>query len=129
MFVGVLRIALHLPGNDSLKGKRRIVRSFVDRVRAKFNAAVAEVGENDEHRRAIIGLSVVSNDASHVHAMLGKLASFTRAASGAEVWDISTQTLAMADHLEPLLPSVRDGDDGDFTDEDTDWSNDEEATW
>ena len=70
--VGVCRIAFCLPGNDSLKGKRRVVRRIVDRTRNKFNAAVAEVGALDEHRRRVLGFAVVSNDARHANSMLDK---------------------------------------------------------
>jgi uncharacterized protein YlxP (DUF503 family) len=33
MVIGVLRIELALPENDSLKGKRAVVRSLLDRIR------------------------------------------------------------------------------------------------
>lgn len=126
MFVGVLRIALHLPGNDSLKGKRKVVRSFIDRVGAKFNVAVAEVGANDEHRQALIGLTVVGNDRGHVHAMLSKLASFARNMSSAAVWDISTETIPVGDHLEPF-EEILGGCEP--TEPDEDWLEDEEEPW
>ena len=47
MNVGVCRIDLELPGSRSLKDKRRAVRSIVDRVRSRFNVAIAEVDRND----------------------------------------------------------------------------------
>ena len=46
MVVGTLKIELRLYDNRSLKGKRKIVRSMVDKVKHKFNVAVAEVGSN-----------------------------------------------------------------------------------
>ena len=76
MVVGVCRITFSIPGNDSLKGKRRVVRRIVDRTRNTFNAAVAEVGALDQHRQALIGFAVVSNDASHANSMLDKIGSF-----------------------------------------------------
>ena len=76
MVVGVSQVSFSLPGNDSLKGKRSIVRRIVDRTRAKFNAAVAEVDALDAHRRAVIGVSVVSNDARHANSMLDHITSF-----------------------------------------------------
>jgi uncharacterized protein YlxP (DUF503 family) len=76
MVVGICRVAFSLPGNDSLKGKRSVVRRIIDRTRAKFNAAVAEVAALDSHRNAVIGFSVVSNDARHVNSMLDHISSF-----------------------------------------------------
>jgi len=76
MFVGVCRVALHLHGTASLKGKRSIVKRVVERTRAKFNTAVAEVGANDVLQRAVIGAAVVGNSAAHVDSMLGHVCSF-----------------------------------------------------
>ena len=76
MVVGVCRITFSIPGNDSLKGKRRVVRRIVDRTRNHFNAAIAEVGALDQHRRALIGIAVVSNDARHANSMIDKIGSF-----------------------------------------------------
>ncbi|MEW6777267.1 MAG: DUF503 domain-containing protein, partial [Bdellovibrionota bacterium] len=52
MFIGVLRLELRLHGNDSLKGKRSVVRRVIERTRQKFHCAVAETDFNDEHERA-----------------------------------------------------------------------------
>ena len=45
MHVGVCRVSLRLPENQSLKGKRRVAQSITSRVRSKFNVAIAEVGD------------------------------------------------------------------------------------
>ena len=87
MVVGVCRITFSLPGNDSLKGKRSIVKRLVDRTRNKFNAAVAEVDALDVHRRAVLGVSVVSNDASHANSMLDHVTSFMEGLSEAVMTD------------------------------------------
>ena len=76
MVVGVCRITFSIPGNDSLKGKRRVVRRIVDRARNQFNAAVSEVGALDQHRQALIGIAVVSNDARHANSMIDKIGAF-----------------------------------------------------
>ncbi|HEX4354655.1 MAG TPA: DUF503 domain-containing protein, partial [Polyangiales bacterium] len=76
MVVGVCVLTFSLPGNASLKGKRSVVRRIVDRTRAKFNAAVAEVSDMGVHQRAVIGVSVVSNDTRHANSMLDKISAF-----------------------------------------------------
>lgn len=73
MVVGVLKISLRLPGVSSLKEKRGVVKSLVDRTKNKFNASVAEVGLNDEHQRSEVGITVVGNDQSFVNSMLDKI--------------------------------------------------------
>jgi uncharacterized protein YlxP (DUF503 family) len=95
MFVGVCRISLHLPGNESLKGKRSVVRKLIERTRAKFNAAVAEVADNDNKRRAVIGLSVVGNSAAHVDSMLGKIGGFIERMAVAPIASRETEVIPM----------------------------------
>ena len=50
MHVGIARVALHLAGNGSLKGKRMVVKSVAQRVRNRFNVAVAEIDTQDACR-------------------------------------------------------------------------------
>jgi len=71
--VGVCRFSLGLPGNQSLKGKRRVLKSMLDRTRARFPVSIAEVADNDLWQRAVLGLAVVSNDRGHAHAMIEKV--------------------------------------------------------
>ena len=66
-------MVMSIPENRSLKGKRRVVRSVLDRVRHRFNAAVAEVDALDNPRQAVLGVAVVSNESQHVHAMLNEV--------------------------------------------------------
>jgi len=82
---------LSLPGNQSLKGKRKVVRSALDRVRARFNAAAAEVDAMDDWRRAVLGFSVVSNEVGHANAMLDHIATFVESSVDAVVVDRSLE--------------------------------------
>jgi len=78
MAVGLCRITLRLPENDSPKGKRRVVKSLMEKLRNKFNIAVAEVGDNDRWPIATIGLTCVSNDARHAREMLDRAVDFVQ---------------------------------------------------
>lgn len=73
MVVGTLKITLGIDLADSLKAKRKVVRSIVERTRHRFNCAVAEVDEHDTYRRAVIGVAVVANDGPHVNSVLDKI--------------------------------------------------------
>ena len=95
MFVGVCRVTLHLHGIASLKGKRSIVKRVVERTKAKFNAAVAEVGENDSLQRAVIGAAVVGNSAAHVDSMLGHVGSFVEHLGLAAVISRETEVIPL----------------------------------
>ncbi len=70
MFVGIVRIELHLPGASSLKDKRAVVRALKERIRHRLHAAVAEVDHQDLWQRAALGVSVVSGERRQVAEML-----------------------------------------------------------
>lgn len=76
MYVAAAKISLHIPASQSLKDRRRVLRSLVDRTRQKFGAAVAEVGGQDTWQVAAVGVSVVSSNASHAQEMLDQVVSF-----------------------------------------------------
>jgi uncharacterized protein YlxP (DUF503 family) len=70
MFVGVLRLVLHVPGAHSLKDKRQVVRSFKDRVRTRLGLSVAEVGDSERHQAATLAVVAVSGESSGVYEQL-----------------------------------------------------------
>jgi uncharacterized protein YlxP (DUF503 family) len=74
--VGVCSVTLRLPGNASLKGKRQVILSLSQRLRNKFNVAVAEVGDNDRWQIAKLGITCVSNNAGHAREMLDQVVRF-----------------------------------------------------
>ena len=76
MVVGLLTVHIHLQGNDSLKGKRRVVKSLVERLRSRFNVSAAEVAAQDRLQLAIVGAAVISNDGTHLEEQLDKIVNF-----------------------------------------------------
>ena len=63
MLVGTMRLEIHLPAADSLKAKRSVLNHVKERVRHRFNAAIAEVGNQDLWQRATLGVAVVGEAA------------------------------------------------------------------
>jgi hypothetical protein len=78
MTVGIARITLFIPESHSLKEKRMVLRRVKDRVRSKFNAAIAEVDDNDVWQRGVVGLALVGNDRRFVEAALDEVVRFVR---------------------------------------------------
>ena len=74
MIIGACCVELHLPGNNSLKGKRGILKPLLIQLRRQFNLAAAEVGHNDAWQSAEIGLVTVANDDGYVHTVLERAA-------------------------------------------------------
>ncbi|HUI05626.1 MAG TPA: DUF503 domain-containing protein [Verrucomicrobiae bacterium] len=76
MVVGVLQIELSIPSANSLKAKRQVLHSLKDRIRRHFNVSVAEVGENDLWRSAVLAVVVASNDKRFANRILSKVVDF-----------------------------------------------------
>ncbi len=73
MVAGILSVALLVPGSQSLKDKRQVVKSLVTTVRNRFNVSAAEVGSLDSRRRAELAFACVANDAALVSSVLNKV--------------------------------------------------------
>lgn len=76
MVVASARLELRLEECRSLKDKRQIVRSLMERLRHRFNLAAAEVDAQDQWNRAVIGLACVSNDRAHAREMIEEAVRF-----------------------------------------------------
>ena len=85
MVLGTLTITLHVPDSGSLKEKRQVVRSLTSRLRQSFNAAVAEVGDQNLWQSAVIGVACVSADTRHADEMCQKILRFVEANADALV--------------------------------------------
>jgi len=91
MVVGTLRVEFYLHDNHSLKGKRKIVRSMVDKVKHKFNVAIAEIGSNDKWQRIELGISTVGNDRRHIDSSLNNILLYLESLYLAEMVDSKTE--------------------------------------
>jgi uncharacterized protein YlxP (DUF503 family) len=108
MVVGVCRLVLELPEFDSLKQKRGVVRKLLDRVRSRFNVSAAEVEFLDEHRRAMLGFAVISNDGRHANTMLDKIVDFCERAGLAEIGSIHVELVPMGRPVGDLMQDPSD---------------------
>ncbi len=93
MHIGVLQLELAIADAMSLKDKRRVVLSLKDRISHGNNVSIAEVGALDEHRRSILGVAMVSNDARYVEGALSKLVDFVRAVPQVSLTDYKIELL------------------------------------
>ena len=76
MNVGICRIEFRLPENQSLKGKRRVLKSITTRIRSQFNVSIAEVDNHDLWQLATIGVCCVSNNSRFTNEVLSKVVDF-----------------------------------------------------
>jgi uncharacterized protein YlxP (DUF503 family) len=108
MFVCVSRITLDIPAAGSLKAKRQVLRRVTDRVKAKFNVAVAEVEDNEIWNRAVVALSVVGNERRHVQEMMDKIIQFMDDLYIAPVSGKEREVIPFSDIFSGM-PSLGDG--------------------
>jgi len=86
-------IELHLPDVDSLKGKRHVLRGLKERVRTKFEVAVAEVDHHDIWQRATLAVACVSHDSRHANEVVCKAMDFIEANVDGSVIDTTVEIL------------------------------------
>ncbi len=99
MFVCVARLTLQIPESGSLKAKRQVLRRITDRVKARFNVAVAEVDDQDLWQKATLALAVVGNDRRHVDEQMEKIIHFVEEMYVAPLISRQTEIMALGDKL------------------------------
>ncbi len=70
MPIGLLTLEIHIPDARSLKDKRQVIRSLKDRLRGRFNVAIAELDHQDTWQRALVGVVSLSSDVGHLEQSL-----------------------------------------------------------
>ena len=77
MVVGTLKLYMYIHNAQSLKEKRKIVKSIVSKVQKRFNVSIAEVGSNDKWQMVELGISAVGNDRRFVNSVLDNILSYS----------------------------------------------------
>ena len=93
MVIGCCSVRFYLHGNNSLKGKRRVVRAIKDRLKNDFNVSVAEVGDQDVWKSINLGISVVGVDQPYINGLLSKVIDAIDRMNLAEIVDCKTEIL------------------------------------
>jgi len=93
MHVGYCSLKFYLHGNNSLKGKRKVVRSIKDRLKNKFNVSVAEVGDQDVWQTLHLGIAAVNSDAIYLDGLFKQLVNFIDNMNLAEMTDCQTEII------------------------------------
>ena len=97
MFVGVARVVLRLPGAQSLKDRRRVVKSYKDRLKARLPVVVAELGDIESYQLATLGLCTVSGELSQCDEILQKALGMAQSLADAFVADSAHEVIPFGD--------------------------------
>ena len=95
MLIGICKIDLLIGEGHSLKEKRQVIKSIVQRLQKRFNISAAEVGYLDMLRRAEIGFALVSNESAYLNKKMHEALSFIE-------WDSRVQVVNIEKEIIPF---------------------------
>lgn len=73
MITGICKISIHIPGSNSLKDKRQVVKGIKDKIRHNFNVSIAEVEDQELWQKAVFGISCVANKQNHIAEVFSEI--------------------------------------------------------
>ena len=85
MIIGLLHVEILIPGSNSLKDKRSVLKRFLYHIRKNYNVSVAETGKNDVWRRAELGFITINTLKDCVERTLRQIISEINATRDIEV--------------------------------------------
>jgi hypothetical protein len=74
--IGFCTLELFMSEANSLKDKRRILKSLLEKIKSRFNVSIAEVGQQDLWQRSTVAFACVSNERAHADQMLSAVVRF-----------------------------------------------------
>ncbi len=93
MKIGSCVVTFHAPWVQSLKEKRMVLKSLVEKTKHKFNVSIAEVDTPQQHKILTIGFACVSNSAQHADEMVSQILSFMENATDADMVTIEREII------------------------------------
>jgi uncharacterized protein YlxP (DUF503 family) len=93
MRVLLLEITLRASWVHSLKEKRMVVKSVVQKLKNKFNVSVAEIAEQDIHQTIVIGIAAVCGSSAQVDSTMENLLDFVEDNTDAEIIHIQREDI------------------------------------
>ena len=93
MVIGCCSVKFYLHGNNSLKGKRRVIRAIKDRLKNDFNVSVAEIGNQDVWQSINLGIAAVGVDRAYIDGLMSKVIDAIDRMNLAEIVDYKSETL------------------------------------
>ncbi len=97
MIVGTLRVRLFLRESRSLKDKRQVTRSILDRLRNAYNISISEIEARDDHRLIVLGMAIVGDSPQAIRHQLQSIQEALRKHPIAEYLDSFLEVDRIAD--------------------------------
>jgi hypothetical protein len=93
MHVGLLRVDCRIPGSQSLKDKRRVLSSTVERIKRRYNVAACECEYQDQWQRALLAIVTVNTERRNLESTLGHIREFLECSRELDVVDSELEQL------------------------------------
>jgi len=90
MYIESAELTFYIPHANSLKDKRQVCRSLIDKARQRFNASISETDTQDMHQQLTIGIAVVSGSTAHAKRALDEIIRFMEGHTDAELTAVHT---------------------------------------
>jgi uncharacterized protein YlxP (DUF503 family) len=91
MVIGLLVLEFHIPGVQSLKEKRRVLKSIIERIKGRYNVSVAEVERQDMWQEAVVGIVMVCNEKQVIDRNFSAILRLAESQGDMHVTHISTE--------------------------------------
>ena len=82
------KLVFYIPHSHSLKDKRQVRRSILEKTRHRFNVSIAEVDTQDVMQTLTIGLAVVSGEHYHAATFMEEIIRFIEEHIDAELVEV-----------------------------------------
>ena len=93
MIIGTCSVELRLWEANSLKEKRHIVKSIIQKLKNQYNVSVAEVDLQDKWKSAVLGIACVTNETVHAHSIISTVVNFIERDTRVELVDYRVEIL------------------------------------
>lgn len=91
MKIFLMHITLRASWVHSLKEKRMVVKSLVQRLKNKYNVSVSEVAEQDIHQTIVIGIAGIGGSSSQLDSIMENIINFIENNTDAEIVGIKEE--------------------------------------
>ncbi|KOA18812.1 hypothetical protein CLHOM_28600 [Clostridium homopropionicum DSM 5847] len=93
MIIGTAKVYLYADWVHSLKEKRMIVKSIIDKTKHRFNVSIAEVENQDYHKSIVIGIACVTNSSRLANDIIQNVVNYIEGNTEALVENVYTEIL------------------------------------
>jgi len=93
MVVAVCKISFLIHESNSLKRKRQVLKSLIQKVKNRYNISIAEVEDNDLWQKGTLGFCMIGNDSRFLNSAVDRALNFIRDLNVIDLIDCSVEMI------------------------------------